>query len=173
MIQANANPESNVTPGQMTHMLNADLASELKGIVAFIVYSQIMKRGGCPDVARELELHAAEDLQHAKVIVDQIESLGGTPCVRLSTVSFPDEPMVMPPSGFVQNHAPQIDMASLLGIGVSPTVPLAPEDSWKPSQAPGNPPGIGSGWSNQRQAKRNSAKPVARKKRSSRMMNQA
>lgn len=45
-----------------------DRAGEYQAIVAFIVYSQIMKRAAYTEIARELELHAAEDFQHAKSI---------------------------------------------------------------------------------------------------------
>ena len=163
--------ELNVTRGRMIQMLNTNLASEYQAIVAFIVYSQILKRAAYADIARELELHAAEDFQHAKNISNQIACLGGSPCVRFSTVKTPIEPIAMLLSSIVRNHACQIDMTCLLGIDASPSDHLAPENSWQPQQARINPTGTDSGRSNQRHAKRNRAKPVARNERTCRMLN--
>jgi hypothetical protein len=144
MTKPNTTTDLNVTRERLIRKLNTDLASEYQAIVAFIVYSQIQKRAAHADIARELELHAAEDFQHAKNIAKQIDYLGGTPCVRLSTVKTPNEPIAMQLSSNVGNHAYPIDMASLLGIDASPSDHLAADDSWRPRQARINPAGIDS-----------------------------
>ena len=74
-----------VPRGRLIQMLNMDLAIECQAIVAFIQYSQILRRSTHADIAQELELHAAEDFQHAKTIAARIDHLGGTPCVRFSS----------------------------------------------------------------------------------------
>ena len=43
-------------------------------------------------IAKELELHAAEELQHALIIAKQIDYLGGTPAVVPKTVRMSDDP---------------------------------------------------------------------------------
>ena len=50
---------------QMVQSLNEDLAGEYQAIIAYTVYSQVLKGAAYTDIARELELHAAEELHHA------------------------------------------------------------------------------------------------------------
>ena len=69
------------TRERVIQLLNQDLASEVHAMLAFRVYSQMLRRASYTDTARELERHAAEDYQHAKSIVEQIELLGGKPCL--------------------------------------------------------------------------------------------
>ena len=84
-------------------MLNKDLAIEYEAVIAFIVYSQVLKRWSYADIAWQLELHAAEDFQHATRIAKQIRFLGGIPCVGLNTVKTPNEPAAMLLSSIIRN----------------------------------------------------------------------
>ncbi len=59
--------------------LNEDLAREYQAIIAYTVYSNVLKGAQWMNVAAELKLHAAEELQHALIIADQIDYLGGMP----------------------------------------------------------------------------------------------
>ena len=52
----------NITREQMVQLLNEDLAGEYQAIIAYTVYSQVLKGAAYTDIARELELHAAEEL---------------------------------------------------------------------------------------------------------------
>src|SRR5580704_5763528 len=78
--------ELNITREQMIRLLNEDLAGEYQAIIAYTVYSQVLKGAAYTDIARELELHAAEELQHAIKIAKQIDYLGGMPCVTAKPV---------------------------------------------------------------------------------------
>jgi bacterioferritin len=69
----------NVTREQMVELLNDDLAREYQAIIAYVVYSQVLKGAAYTDIARELEKHAGEELSHALHIAKQIDYLGGTP----------------------------------------------------------------------------------------------
>jgi bacterioferritin len=69
------------TRPQMIELLNGDLAGEYQAIIAYVVYSQCIKGAPYTDIARELEVHAAEELQHAISIAKQIDYLGGVPVV--------------------------------------------------------------------------------------------
>ncbi len=66
---------------QLIDALNADLSREYQAIIAYIVYSQVIKGAEYMKIASELELHAGEELQHALVIAKQIDYLGGAPNV--------------------------------------------------------------------------------------------
>jgi bacterioferritin len=59
--------------------LNEDLAREYQAIIAYVVYSQTLKGAQYMAIAKELEGHAAQELQHALTIAKQIDYLGGTP----------------------------------------------------------------------------------------------
>jgi bacterioferritin len=73
--------ESNISREQMVQLLNEDLAGEYQAIIAYVVYSQVLKGAAYTDIARELEVHAAEELAHAIKIAKQIDYLGGMPIV--------------------------------------------------------------------------------------------
>jgi bacterioferritin len=75
------NPESKMTRERLVELLNEDLAGEYQAIIAYVVYSQVLKGAEYMDIAKELELHASEELSHAIKIAKQIDYLGGMPTV--------------------------------------------------------------------------------------------
>ncbi len=66
---------------QLIALLNDDLAREYQAIIAYVVYSQVLKGAQYMSIASELEVHAAEELAHALTISKQIDYLGGMPTV--------------------------------------------------------------------------------------------
>jgi bacterioferritin len=71
---------------QLIEALNRDLSHEYQAIIAYIVYSQVLKGAEYMSIAKELELHAQEELQHALIIAKQIDYLGGAPTVEAESV---------------------------------------------------------------------------------------
>jgi bacterioferritin len=71
----------NISRGKMIELLNEDLSREYQAIIAYVVYSQAIKGAQYTDIARELEKHAGEELNHAIKIAKQIDYLGGYPAV--------------------------------------------------------------------------------------------
>ena len=69
----------NVTREQLIELLNEDLAREYQAIIAYVIYSQAIKGAMYMNIAKELETHAQEELQHAITIAKQIDYLGGMP----------------------------------------------------------------------------------------------
>lgn len=84
--------ELKVSREKMVELLNEDLAREYQAIIAYTVYSQILKGAAYTDIAAELEKHAGEELQHAIKIAKQIDYLGGTPTVKPKEVKLSDKP---------------------------------------------------------------------------------
>lgn len=80
---------------QLIELLNEDLSREYQAIIAYIVYSQVIKGAKYTDIARELEKHAGEELSHAIKIAKQIDYLGGKPVVTPKPVKTSDDPVVM------------------------------------------------------------------------------
>lgn len=87
--------EPSITRKEMIELLNEDLAGEYQAIIAYTVYSQVLKGAAYTDIARELELHAGEELQHAIKIAKQIDYLGGMPCVTPKAVKTSKDPAAM------------------------------------------------------------------------------
>jgi bacterioferritin len=83
--------ETNVSREQLVDLLNDDLAREYQAIIAYVVYSQVLKGAAYTDIARELEKHAGEELSHALLIAKQIDYLGGTPIVTPKPVKLSEK----------------------------------------------------------------------------------
>jgi bacterioferritin len=84
-----ATEAAKVTREKLIDLLNEDLAREYQAIIAYVIYSQVLKGAQYMSIAGELEKHAAQELQHALIIAKQIDYLGGMPAntprpVRLS-----------------------------------------------------------------------------------------
>ena len=71
-----------ITREKLIDKLNEDLAREYQAIIAYVVYSQVLKGAEYMSIAEELERHAGEELQHALTISKQIDYLGGMPSVK-------------------------------------------------------------------------------------------
>jgi bacterioferritin len=95
MSKASPTTELNITRAQMIELLNEDLAGEYQAIIAYTVYSQVIKGPEYTDMARELEVHAGEELQHAIKIAKQIDYLGGMPGVTPKPVKTSNDPVAM------------------------------------------------------------------------------
>ena len=70
-----------ITREQLINLLNEDLAREYQAIIAYVVYSQVIKGAAYMNIAGELEKHAKQELEHALIIAKQIDYLGGAPNV--------------------------------------------------------------------------------------------
>jgi bacterioferritin len=70
-----------VTRQQLTDLLNEDLAREYQAIIAYVAYSQMLKGAEYMSIAKELEQHAAEELEHALTVSKIVDYLGGDPTV--------------------------------------------------------------------------------------------
>jgi bacterioferritin len=75
--------------------LNEDLSREYQAIIAYVVYSQVLKGAQYMSIASELEVHASEELQHAILVAKQIDYLGGSPAVTPKPVKTSEDPKEM------------------------------------------------------------------------------
>jgi len=88
---SSSGPDNAVTREQLVALLNDDLAREYQAIIAYVVYSQVLKGAAYMNIAGELEKHAAEELSHALTIAKQIDYLGGAPTVTSKPVKTSDK----------------------------------------------------------------------------------
>jgi bacterioferritin len=110
-----------ITREEMVELLNEDLAREYQAIIAYTVYSQVLKGAAYTDIAGELELHAAEELSHALKISRQIDYFGGMPAVQAKEVKTSDDPKKMLQFDLenervtIQNYRDRIRQADAMG----------------------------------------------------------
>ncbi|HVW06183.1 MAG TPA: ferritin-like domain-containing protein [Vicinamibacterales bacterium] len=75
--------------------LNDDLSREYQAIIAYVIYSQVLKGAAYMAIAKELEVHATQELQHALTIAKHIDYLGGMPTATPKAVKLSDKAEVM------------------------------------------------------------------------------
>ena len=75
--------------------LQEDLSREYQAIIAYTVYSNALKGAQWMSIAAELRLHAAQELQHALIIADQIDYLGAMPNASPKPVKLSEKPEEM------------------------------------------------------------------------------
>jgi bacterioferritin len=80
---------------RLVELLNEDLSREYQAIIAYVVYSQVLKGAQYMKIAEELEAHAREELEHALTVAKQIDYLGGSPVVTPKPVKTSDDPQAM------------------------------------------------------------------------------
>lgn len=86
-----SNTNQPITRDEMIRLLNEDLAREYQAIIAYVVYSQVIKGAKYQHIAKELERHASEELSHALKIAQQIDYFNGTPVVTPEVVKLSDK----------------------------------------------------------------------------------
>ena len=87
--------EKAISRDRLAELLNEDLAREYQAIIAYVVYSQVLKGAEYMSIADQLQLHAAQELQHALTLSRQIDYLGKMPTVTPKQVKTAEEPRQM------------------------------------------------------------------------------
>jgi bacterioferritin len=76
---------------KLAALLNEDLSREYQAIIAYVVYSQVLKGAQYMNIADQLETHAQQELEHALIISRQIDYLGKMPTVTPKPVRTPED----------------------------------------------------------------------------------
>lgn len=84
-----------VTRQDLLTGLQEDLSREYQAILAYVVYSQALKGAEYMTIAKELEAHAGEELQHALAVARIIDYLGGMPNATALPVKLTEDPREM------------------------------------------------------------------------------
>jgi bacterioferritin len=84
-----------ITRDRLAELLNEGLAREYQAIIAYVVFSQVLKGAEYMNIADQLETHAQQELQHALIISRQIDYLGKMPTVSPKPVKVSDDPKEM------------------------------------------------------------------------------
>lgn len=84
-----------VSRTELARLLNEDLSREYQAIIAYVVYSQVLKGAEYMNIAAQLEAHAKQELDHALIISRQIDYLGEMPTVVPRPVRVAKKPKDM------------------------------------------------------------------------------
>ena len=87
--------EKEISRERLAELLNEDLSREYQAIIAYVVYSQVLKGAQYMDIASQLEIHAKQELDHALILSRQIDYLGKMPVVVPKPVKTSDDPKEM------------------------------------------------------------------------------
>lgn len=83
--------EKAISRDRLAELLNEDLSREYQAIIAYVVYSQVLKGAAYMNIADQLQLHAAQELEHALTLSRQIDYLGAMPTVTPKSVRTSDD----------------------------------------------------------------------------------
>ena len=89
---ASENAKVSISRAELAELLNEDLSREYQAIIAYVVYSQVLKGAEYMSIADQLELHAKQELEHALIISRQIDYLGAMPTVTPKSVRVSSKP---------------------------------------------------------------------------------
>lgn len=92
MLETKADQDRQQALKDLVNALNEDLAREYQAIIAYTIYSNVLKGAQYMSIADELKNHAAQELQHALIIADQIDYLGGMPTNTPKPVKVSEKP---------------------------------------------------------------------------------
>src|SRR5467141_200467 len=87
--------ENEISRDRLAELLNEDLSREYQAIIAYVVYSQVLKGAEYMDIASQLAIHAKQELDHALIISRQIDYLGKMPAVTAKPVRTSKNPEEM------------------------------------------------------------------------------
>jgi bacterioferritin len=86
-----AGKNSSITREKLAALLNEDLSREYQAIIAYVVYSQVLKGAEYMNIAAQLEVHAKQELDHALIISRLIDYLGEMPTVTPKPVRISEK----------------------------------------------------------------------------------
>src|SRR5579863_6730853 len=90
-----AENEKEISRDRLAALLNEDLSREYQAIIAYVVYSQVLKGAQYMSIADQLALHAKQELDHALILSRQIDYLGKMPTVTPQPVKTSEDPKQM------------------------------------------------------------------------------
>lgn len=71
---------------KLVELLNEDLQTEFQSIVQYVQHTAIIKGPEFISTIEELRAHLGQELEHALILAEQVDFLGGTPTVEVPAV---------------------------------------------------------------------------------------
>jgi bacterioferritin len=86
---------ADITREQLIDLLNKDLGLEYTAMVQYAQHQGVLKGAMYQSMAKELAVHAQEELQHAITLASQIDYLGGVPTVDMPPARTSEDNVAM------------------------------------------------------------------------------
>jgi bacterioferritin len=80
-----------ITVKELIGLLNRDLELEYSAAIQYINHAAVMTGAAYGDIIKEVKIHANEEIQHAMILADQIDFLGGSPTVKVGNIMTSDD----------------------------------------------------------------------------------
>jgi bacterioferritin len=106
---------------RLAELLNEDLSREYQAIIAYVVYSQVLKGAQFMNIADQLAIHAKQELDHALILSRQIDYLGKMPTVTPLPVRTSDNAKKMlrfdleNENATIRNYRERVRQCEMLG----------------------------------------------------------
>jgi bacterioferritin len=71
---------------KLIDLLNMDLELEYSAAIQYINHAAVITGAAYGDIIKELKVHTNEEIQHAVILADQIDYLGGSPSVNVGEI---------------------------------------------------------------------------------------
>jgi len=75
-----------ITKKQLLKNLNKDIEWEYAAAIQYVQHAAVITGAKYESIQKELLVHASEELQHAIMLSEQVDYLGGTPTVNVEKV---------------------------------------------------------------------------------------
>src|SRR5256885_6522892 len=95
MAKTDTKSDETLNREQLVALLNEDLAREYQAIIAYVVYSQVLKGAEYMSIADQLQIHAKQELDHALIVSRLVDYLGAMPTVKPLPVQTSEDPREM------------------------------------------------------------------------------
>jgi bacterioferritin len=113
--------ERELSRDRLAELLNEDLSREYQAIIAYVVYSQVLKGAQFMNIADQLAIHAKQELDHALILSRQIDYLGKMPTVTPLPVRTSDDAKKMlrfdleNENATIRNYRERVRQCEMLG----------------------------------------------------------
>ena len=75
-----------ITKEQLLALLNKDIEWEFAAAIQYVQHASVIKGAKYESIQKELIIHANEEVQHAIMLSEQVDYLGGTPTVSVEKI---------------------------------------------------------------------------------------
>ena len=83
------------TREELIRELNNDIENEFAAVVQYVQHASVISGAQYESIRKELLVHAQEELQHAVLLSEQVDFLGGVPSSGMGTVNVSDNSLEM------------------------------------------------------------------------------
>jgi len=84
-----------ITKKKLLELLNKDLEWEYAAAIQYVQHATVITGAQYESIQKELVIHSQEEMQHAVMLSEQIDYLGGTPTVNVEKIEVSKDSLKM------------------------------------------------------------------------------